>query len=301
MIVSCTDRKSLHATPNLRLRSIQPDISIDSAVEEWARRITAASGSADTLKLRDLYQGEYWSVAKELEHECQMYVMSAGLGMRTMDSCGPGYAATFSRDSADSVLRFSTSRPEAARMNWWEGLTREGLGIGKLTTKCTGVVLVAVSDSYQQALSDHLVELSTKKTLIYTISGSPQVHSLKGVKNIFHIQVGQWVRMVLGGSTPSIGIRFAARMIRNNSYSSPKRAQEFLKMLYDEYSHENSTKLPVFERRQLSDSQVKDWIKLQFQNSPGRNSKSTFLRVFRESGYACEQKRFGRLFDEVIG
>jgi hypothetical protein len=67
------------------------------------------------------------------------------------------------------------------------------------------------------------------------------------------------------------------------------------------YKSESTGKLPVFNRKQLSDGEVKKWIELQIQKARSGRSKSALLRVFRESGYACEQKRFGDLFIEVIG
>jgi hypothetical protein len=301
LIVSCTDRKSLPSASGLKLRSIPSKTDIDEAVKIWVKRINAASEASGTLQLRDLYRGEYWSIARELEHQCQMFVMSAGLGMETMDSCGPGYAATFAKGSVDSVLNFSSDKPEFIRLKWWNGLLQEGLGKGNLISASSEIVLVAVSDSYQQALSGQLIELSKQGKLIFTISGSPQIASLKNIENISHMKVGQWLRMVLGGSTPSIGIRFAAKMIETGSYDSPERAGELLSTLFEVYKSESTGKLPVFNRKQLSDGEVKKWIESQIQKAWSGRSKSAFLRVFRESGYACEQKRFGDLFNEVIG
>jgi hypothetical protein len=227
--------------------------------------------------------------------------MSAGLGLETMEGTGPGYAATFTNGSIDSVLRFSNDKPELARMKWWNGLMREGLGKANLISASQGIVLVAVSNSYQQAISGQLIELSKQDKLIMTISGSPQIESLKNIENISHLKVGQWLRMVLGGSTPSIGIRFAAKLIETGSCSSPADAEELLSKLFDAYKSGIAGKLPVFDRKQLTDGEVKNWIELQLQKSLHRHSKSAFLKVFRDNGYACEQKRFGSLFLEVVG
>ena len=53
--------------------------------------------------------------------------------------------------------------------------------------------------------------------------------------------------------------------------------------------------LPRYERKKLSDTEVLALIKDGLDQSPG-TSASRLLRQIRDAGYACEQRRFGHLF-----
>ena len=56
--------------------------------------------------------------------------------------------------------------------------------------------------------------------------------------------------------------------------------------------------LPRYERKRLDDDEVRAWIQSFLAASP-EGTKSAALSEFRESGRACEQSRFGRLFEET--
>lgn len=51
-------------------------------------------------------------------------------------------------------------------------------------------------------------------------------------------------------------------------------------------------------RPAVSDDEVRDYIRARLAAGAPRR-KTTLLREFRESGRACEQSRFTRLFDDV--
>jgi hypothetical protein len=57
--------------------------------------------------------------------------------------------------------------------------------------------------------------------------------------------------------------------------------------------------LPRIERKRLSDRDVELWIASDLKVHPGSANKSSSLRRFRDGGLACEQARFGRLFDRT--
>jgi hypothetical protein len=64
-------------------------------------------------------------------------------------------------------------------------------------------------------------------------------------------------------------------------------------------------KLPMTEpvgqtpqRKPVSDEDVREYVHNAIRENP-KARPTTLLRLYRELGYACEQKRFGRLFKEV--
>jgi hypothetical protein len=162
------------------------------------------------------------------------------------------------------------------------------------------VVLVAVSEPYQRALMADLLCLAKDGHTVIVMSGSPQIGSLRNVPGITHLETGQWLRMMLGGSTPCVGVRFAAHVLSTGVWRTPERVEEALASLYDSYRRGSAGKLPVIDREPRDDAQVKKWIRHTLKNPSIGRSKSAFLTEFRAQGFACEQKRFGRLFDEVV-
>ena len=59
------------------------------------------------------------------------------------------------------------------------------------------------------------------------------------------------------------------------------------------------TRVPIeVEIQPVPDEQVADFIKRKLRKQP-EVTASPLLRSLRESGLACEQKRFGRIFKEI--
>ena len=303
LLVSCTDRKTLPTPKALQLRGIAKRNSVLEACEIWADSVSSVIETGTTLRLRDLYGGEYWKLALAAGEEANLLIASAGLGLVGPDSKGPGYGATFVAGSPDSVLRFDQHEQKSSvRSEWWDGLASNGLGTKSWIKKTSDVVLVAISSSYQEALSGDLEKLATTGRQVIVMSGSPQIPQLRDIENIHHVETGQWLRMILGGSTPCVGIRFAAHLLNEDKWHSIAEIESELNRMERQYLSGRGDKLPVFNRTTQTDIQVTNWIKQMIKSCNKQNmkpSKSQFLREYRNSGFACEQKRFGALFEEV--
>jgi hypothetical protein len=304
LLVSCTDRKTLPAPKALQLRGIAKRNSVLEACEIWADSVSSVIETGTTLRLRDLYGGEYWKLALAASEEANLLIASAGLGLVGPDSKGPGYGATFVAGSPDSVLRFDQHEQKSSvRSEWWDGLASNGLGTKSWIKKTSDVVLVAISSSYQEALSGDLEKLADAGRQVIVMSGSPQIPQLRDIENIHHVETGQWLRMILGGSTPCVGIRFAAHLLNEDKWRSITEIESELNRMERQYLNGRGDKLPVFNRTTQTDIQVTNWIKQMIKSCNKQNmkpSKSLFLREYRNSGFACEQKRFGALFEAVF-
>ena len=304
LIVSCTDRKTLCAG-ELQLRNFldksKPQ-DVKKIAEEWATKATGILQSETVRKVaaRDLYRGEYWKIVKQAERKATVLVASAGLGLQQLDSNCPGYGATFASNSADSIPNL-TGDFAAARSEWWECLRTNGLGYSIDEVK-SEVVLVALSSAYQVALSKDLKELAASGRKVIVMSGSRKITQLDGVMNIDHIETKQWLRMLLKGSTPSVGIRFAEHVIKENKWKSYEEIKAEYGELEKRYENSGSERLPEFDRESMDPEEIKVWIKKEIDSSRGgrRPAKSVLLRKFRDGGNACEQKKFGDLYNQVV-
>ncbi len=307
LIVSCTDRKTL-STDGLQLRNFLDDSKpqdLKKIAEDWVTKVRGILQSETVRKVtaRDLYSGEYWKIAKQAERKATVLVASAGLGLQHLDSACPGYGATFASNSADSIPN-PTGDFAAARSEWWECLRTNGLGYSIDEVK-SEVVLVAVSSAYQVALSEDLKELAASGRKVIVMSGSEKISQFNDVENIGHIKTEQWLRMLLKGSTPCVGIRFAEYVIKNDKCSSFDQIISAYRELEMQYKSSDSDQLPVFKRlRYKDDAEIRNWIVGELEISKNEKkatpAKSVLLRKFRDGGNACEQKKFGDLYNQVV-
>jgi hypothetical protein len=310
LIVSCTDRKSLQTHEKTELRYLPEDLTVEQAAIHWSEEITRQNSSNTQKKiLRELYQGEYWRIALNFSGEYETLVASAGLGMHSLDEEGVGYSATFSQGASDSVLRFRKESASHARKTWWKIINDEdGPGSSIWKVKCAPEfgrrpVFVVVSEGYQQALADDIVEIAEKWADVVVVSGSKPLKDLVEAPHIDHIRVGQNLRVLLNGSTSSVGIRFVSHFLESDLDRNAESAQKFLTTLNDKYQNlAVEEKLPKISRSRFADDQaVIDWILEAMEGPTVTNpSKSSLLRLLRDGGGACEQKRFGDLFDQAL-
>jgi len=310
VIVGCTDRKSLPVPSCLRAGSLPRKGDVATIAEHWVKSVKLEMRNGVTRPLRDLYQGEYWKVVLGLEGISDILVASAGLGMHSLDDRGIGYAATFTSGVTDTVVRWPSRKNDHPSVTWWKALqSPNGIGTpnwnrGLRDSRDKRPVLVAVSEAYQKALTDELIAVSATGVPVVIVSGSQQLHTLSGLPNIHHVKVGQKLRMLIGGSTPTVGIRFVRDVVERGMWKNIDDIQNHLENLELKYERlPRSKQLPRFERAPMaSDEEVKKWIRQKIrQGCTGKLSKSRLLRILRDDeNRSCEQKRFGRLFDEVV-
>lgn len=308
IILSCTNRKRTNGSPgNRRLRDISP-AGPGLRVASW---IEAISTVPPWGPARELYLGEYWKAGLELSAESarqrntEVYVASAGLGLVHSDSRVPGYAATFTRGHLDSVVLGESGSLTAARREWWEALADwAGPGdcvaprrLSDLAATSGANLLVCVGPDYIDATADDLRAaqkvLGDDRLVIVASGDAPE-----GLAEAWVRCPGQ-LRMRFGGSMSSTGVRVARAMLERLDPNEPlgaRQARGLIKVFLT-----NTKPLPLFGRDRLSDGDVLAWIRADAGVHPGTTNKTAALRRLRNEGRACEQSRFGRLYDAARG
>ena len=107
VVVTCTKRKSVAVPQRLRFRNVRrADVATKAAL--WLERV--ADSRCDSVRVRELYSGDHWSVARSFEglllagsSPIRLWVISAGFGLLQVDDCVKPYSATFSRKHPDSI------------------------------------------------------------------------------------------------------------------------------------------------------------------------------------------------------
>lgn len=298
VILSCTNRKRASTHAPVRLRDV-PSGTVPDRAAMW---IEAVSRQPASHRVRDLYLGEYWQAGLELAHaaavrgETRVSVVSAGLGLVNAHDEVPTYAATFTAGHADSVC--DRGEPRAARREWWSEVANWGRcgsarRLVELAETPRAHLLVCAGPDYLDAVADDLREAHKvlgNGRLVVVGSKEP----LEGLSEVWVRCPGR-LRMRLGGSMASTGVRTARVLVEaagDRGVLDAERGNEIVAGLLND-----AAPLPRFERARMSDAEVCEWIQRDKAAHPGSANKSASLQRLREQDRACEQARFGRLYD----
>ena len=303
IILSCTARKRGLESGYPRLRSVGQG-PVSDRVAEWT---TLVATTPRRFVAEDLYAGEYWQTGMELASyaepsgQVSVSVVSAGLGLVGVHDKVPMYGATLATRHPDSVLATSdlaTSRH--IRRQWWDELTRaEALhrdGPRRLVdleqVGSASSLMVCVGRGYLDAVASDLIALiehlgDSERVMIFA-SGEP----LAGLEKCW-VAVSGSLRLLLGGSLSSTNLRAAQAVLAKHGNLAPNvdEARSIVATLTA-----MAGGLPYFQRRRQRDDVILDWIQDHLVKVPSA-TKTASLRRFRDEGNACEQARFGRLFD----
>lgn len=303
--VACTSRKRYRPAPGLQLRDL--DGPVVQRAAEWTERLESARCTVAAL---DLYTGNSWYVARDLRStlgdDCQLWALSAGFGLLGADDDIAPYGATLTGGHADSVARRTDPGGAScvARRWWgalcdWRGSSSQTSGHREIASVAAerpdDLLAICAGRSYVDALADDLAlaasRLAVPERLIIFGSGECPDDRLR--RSWVHVPAR--VRLAVGGALNSLFVRVArCALVENDpSHADATAARAVVDRLVA------SVGRPVDIRRdKASDEQIAAWIAGELRNEQ-RISKSATLRRFRDSGRACEQNRFGHLFDEV--
>lgn len=267
-----------------------------SSAEEW---LDTLSGKADEmLSLLDLYKGDHWSIAKNINtlKDVTLWVVSAGLGFAHHSKLARPYDATFSKYNSNFVgdIELNKLTTDPAK-SWWSLLHKNQNAFKNLVKKSPeDMYIFCSSESYLVAIENDLLDLVNKglfnesNFLIITSNRKINKNLNKFVlKSKEKFSSSKQIR----GSMVSLNIRLARYLIQA-SINSPNP----LKKMIEAYK-ELDRSLPDTIRKKinrLNDSDVMNEIS----KLPNSSLKSTTsaLRALRDKGISCEQKRFSRLF-----
>jgi hypothetical protein len=308
ILVTCTKRKRLQPLGRLRLGSVGKGSPSDVA-ERWVQRLE--HNAASKVRAASLYAGDHWQIASSLPAEAarcgvkaQLWVLSAGYGLISGSASIAPYSATFSVGHPDEVLaRFSEREgPEAVR-EWWSALSAwpgpeadAPRAIAELARRNPSFPIVVVaSPKYLAAVQDDLLQakaaLDNPATLIIVSAGGRG----RGPLASNMISCSARFQSALGGALMSLNARVARGVIEQHP-PFPWNVTGFQGLLERLPMTEPRDQAP--QRKPVTDEDVREYVRHALRADP-KARHTALLRLYRESGCACEQKRFGRLFKEV--
>lgn len=291
IVVTCTDRKTSPPAADLRARAL-PTVGLPERAAEWTRRLRTAAGRH--IELGKLYQGDQWRRAQALTDAARragftprLYVASAGLGLRQVSSTAPSYAATFMPRHADSV---ASTISQAT--HWWAHLQHmhESDDLPRIAA-AAGQLLLVLSETYAQAMHRDLIAVAAAGSDVLMIGGA------RDLEGMLRIPSNAALRHALGGTLTSLNVRMAASWLE---HCAPGRL--ITPAAHTRWSTwaAQAARPERYARTPMSDEAVIAFIKEMSDLYPG-SSRTRLLRLLRDKGMACEQKRFADLYTSTIG
>jgi len=304
LYTSCTQTKSVSPEKILCAGALKGD-SVFERHAVWRDRIDGWNGKRRTA--RDLYRGGHWSVVREIaesRRDLRCSVISAGYGLIPMDAKLAPYAATFAFGKEDSITRATGALALKENIEWWNRLCAwKPIGIdGARSLKASvsasprEIHLFALSPFYLDAIFEDLLcarEQLPDPSRLIVISGAKRRY---GELNRSVVHAPAALQTVLGGGLVSLNVRVAAEVIKRIPMRdlTPDEVRTFVTKLA------STAKVRVYPKRDAaSDDEVLYFLEkaIKRQEKP---SYTNLLRSFRNSGRACEIKRFKQLFQRII-
>jgi hypothetical protein len=300
LITTCTKRKRIPVPPSLRASSLRQDTQ-RNVFGEWQTRLDQ---NAPVDKASAIYCGRAFKEACEASREISapLWIISAGLGFLFEGTMIPPYNLTITTSNPDSILtkikgdRFSASE-------WWReinGLRGAQNPISRLIAdKSSTLFVIALSQPYAVLIQDDLLSLPDphiRRIRLIGLALAPVLDSR------LQEMLMPYDERFDGPDGNNVGTRadfaqravrhFATEIVKNSQKSDPSgHAEEVRHFL----AGRSPRQIPV--GRRLSDQEIMDVIVKAWASSGG--TRSEMLRLIRNTGIACEQSRFQRLYKIV--
>jgi len=316
VITSCTNRKKNTEYGPRRL-GLYSSTKLSSRSQQWLQVLQESS--EEVVSARELYAGDHWSVIKSLNGlvgstvDLQLWIVSAGYGLISESTPVSTYSCTFASGQDDSIHRgVITVSKEANSRQWWKELQKwQGPEPGQprsveelVRQNPETTLLVVLSQEYLKAIQDDLrraleAMVNPDRFLIVSV-GTERIHDQLLRK---HLLPGDARLQQLFASDPSLGrttmvslnAKVARRMIEDQASVPLELATQ--KQRFRDWLDELKP-LPKFDRTPMTEVQVKLFIREEVKTNP-KTSATQLLRKLRDSGRACEQRRFRQIFDDV--
>ena len=308
ILVSCSNRKSLEIRPDLQFRNITGE-SIKGRLKEWTKRIDASTDKRVAAK--HVYQGDHWQVslslieaAAKIGIDAELWIGSAGYGLLHWRDAILGYSATFSARHEDSVVEGQGPNAELAT-KWWEGLARwapNGVdgprSVHELVMMDPKAAFMAVgSPTYFSAwrgdLERALDAIGDPQQFLLVSAGTQSIGKLES----HLLPADARFQSHVNGAMVSLNARIAQLVLQQIREAGGISLDEIHKRL--ERLLEQLPDPQKYDRRRRSDAELIELIKNRLRNDHDIK-RSPLLRLLRDEGYACEQRRFKQLYTQAL-
>lgn len=287
VLAACTQSKRGVVAPRRRLRQYTLDGDASVVAKSWAAALRGPV--AGTSPLTHLYKGGYWSAAVELLRSlpgAELAVVSAGLGLVPATAVHGPYSATFSSGHPDSVPGASDS---AGRAKWW-GLLGASERL-RAKVRQASRVFVVLPNRYLDVVADDLLASDRGHVQVFA-SACPRPLAAALGRRLFQVKAPM-IRQ-LGTNVSALAPKAATFVLEGGRAENAELRRRFEQLEVED----EAALYPV--RKKQTPQEVAEWLRSALATAEPPTSATAALRAFRASGRAFEQKRFHRLFREVV-
>lgn len=298
IISSCTNNKKQPSNHSLNIESFDTDMKLNDMIKIWNKNISDKKNS--TYKANKLYKGGSWKATKKTHEilstifKTNLYITSAGHGLIHEETNICSYNSTFAPSTANSISKFINESNKKANTIWWNSINKFDF---KIFTS-DSIFFIILPHDYLLAVEETIYTLIkdyNENVFIFTANK----HSIPSFmqKNIikFDSRFNNFQSGVISNMLQRAVLWLANEIVIKNIKISHNALQNHIESEMQQY--DNFT-MPI--RVKLSEEEIIEKIKNMILNDH-ITSASKGLKVFRNNGYACEQNRFGKLFNKVKG
>ncbi|MDO6777376.1 hypothetical protein Q4591_18715 [Shewanella sp. 3_MG-2023] len=297
LITNCSNGKRKHLQNKVSFGDVLNTEHSD--IKDWVDAISSN-------KSRDLaintYAGDHWKVAKDINnYGVPLWVLSAGFGFISGQDNICSYDATFSNNGENAVRIFSnTNDINKDNITWWEQLHLNRCDSyqhdisSMVRHHKNDNFCISASPQYLKVILPELIKLQesgyiTEKNTIIITSKVELPQSLQSLRLIATEDFCE----LLQGSRVSLNIRLARYLLKDLNSTD-----DFICQVHERYDRLQKRSKPAkkFDRVKVDDVQVADYIVKKLKSDSSKSSATVLLNAFRSDGFACEQKRFGKIF-----
>lgn len=248
-----------------------------------------------------LYCGPTWLQVKKLQEEIEdahLLIASAGFGLVRPSDPIPPYSATFS-PGEDAVHERVTEGGSAVARNasWWATINSKRLGTPTPIADAAedSTLVVSMGAPYVLAVQRDLQVLVNRfgSEALFLVCAGLRPHDLDPVLRGCLLPLGGHSQKFF--KCPLITLNLHATRHLVKEVGSPLTwSQDRASRAMPGGSDAQQPKHQKRTSRSTTDTEVVEWIKARL--NPSAVACTRALRQFRQSGFACEQGRFRRLY-----
>jgi len=296
IISSCTNSKKKIASEAFKIASFKTDMQLESVIDIWNKNIEKET--TRVYEATKLYKGGAWKATLDTntmlskKFNTSLYVASAGYGLIHSKTKICPYDSTFASSTANSITKFIVNADKNANVQWWNMINKF-----KLSSFQKGsYFFIVLPHEYLSAAQDTiklLIENFDKNVFIFIANKHPIPLFMKNNIVRFDSRFNSFQTGVLSNMLQRAVLWLSTEIIKNEI---PLCHQELQKHIEIKMKNFEAFNMPV--RLKLTEEEIRIKIKSMILEDKTL-SATKGLKNFRNSGYACEQKRFGKIFKEV--
>ena len=298
IITPCSDRKRGPKSENLSA-SLLTSGSLKQVAREWWERVTISEKNNSANRV---YKGRSFSTIMKSKNNlnCDLLIISAGLGLVEDSQNIPNYSLTVSRGSKDSI-KDKLVTDEFVPSDWWTELKLINNSafnlVAYLEKTRYSLIILNLSINYTRMIFHELKSLPkniSQKIRIVGVGVESYLPNNLRDNLLDYDQRLNGPQSELPGTMSDLGSRciydFSNFLLTNKDLG---KSLEFDKAFVT--SRLKPMEYPkAHDRTQLSNEEIIKFLLDNWKTFEGKSTKS--LRFLRDEGFACEQGRFRDLF-----